>query len=342
MARVIQSNGDIVFKTRSNSDVDADIILDPSPGIVRVKGTLIVEGETISVAADELTIEDNFITINSGETGNGVTLQYSGIQVDRGVLPPSNLLWDEVIGSWTIATGAEGDYNYNDSKIVLKEISTNPGIDNGNLTLIGSGTGVISVTGTNDYELNVLDDDDIPNKKYVDTRIVDAPGHSIGAQDSYVYIADSNIPAGPGSVPYFTNATGQYTEGDQSAVSIIVNGVLNTQYYNNKAVIKNLEISDNNDFLATLENKNEGSDIFVKTNTTGKLRTNYAIRLDQHLAIPAYTSGATLIYADTPREGTTGLYVVNDSQDTATNNGSRYRNDELIARQRALAYSMIF
>ena len=52
--------------------------------------------------------------------------------------------------------------------------------------------------------------------------------------------------------------------------------------------------------------------------------------------------GSTLIYADTPGHGNTGLYFVNDSEDTANNNSSRYRNDELISRKKALLYSMIF
>ena len=37
--------------------------------------------------------------------------------------------------------------------------------------LINSGTGVINVSGTADYETNVTEDDDIPNKKYVDDAI---------------------------------------------------------------------------------------------------------------------------------------------------------------------------
>ncbi len=39
---------------------------------------------------------------------------------------------------------------------------------NGDIQIVPDGTGVISVTGTTNYEDNVTDDDDIPNKKYVD------------------------------------------------------------------------------------------------------------------------------------------------------------------------------
>ena len=36
------------------------------------------------------------------------------------------------------------------------------------MNLLPKGTGVLNVSGTTDYETNVTDDDDIPNKKYVD------------------------------------------------------------------------------------------------------------------------------------------------------------------------------
>lgn len=346
MAQVLQTNGDFTIKTRSltgDPEVSADIILNPQQGnVVRVTGTLVVEGETISVAAEDLTIEDNFININVGETGAGVTLQYSGLQVNRGSLAHANIFWDETSQAWTFATGNEGSFNYNDNRVILKTVLTNPGVNNGNLTLIGAGSGVISVAGTDDYEMNVLDDDDIPNKKYVDSQIVDSPGHNIKAHDTYVYIADEDITSGPGSVPYFNNATSKFTDDDRSAVSIIVNDTLTSQYYDDKAVIQNLEVRRDNSYTAILANKNDGSNLYFKTNSTGKLQTNYALQLDRHSAVPAYNPGSTLIYADAPSHGKTGVYFVNDSQDTAINNGSRYRTGEMISRKRALLYSMIF
>lgn len=39
------------------------------------------------------------------------------------------------------------------------------------MKLLSKGTGVLTVTGTTNYETNVTDDDDIPNKKYVDDEI---------------------------------------------------------------------------------------------------------------------------------------------------------------------------
>jgi len=41
-------------------------------------------------------------------------------------------------------------------------------LSNADVSIVPDGTGAISVSGTTDYETNVTDDDDIPNKKYVD------------------------------------------------------------------------------------------------------------------------------------------------------------------------------
>ena len=47
----------------------------------------------------------------------------------------------------------------------------------GDLYSINSGTGVVNVSGTADYETNVTEDDDIPNKKYVDDAITTGINH---------------------------------------------------------------------------------------------------------------------------------------------------------------------
>lgn len=49
-------------------------------------------------------------------------------------------------------------------------VSATGGDTNIDLKLLPKGTGTLSVTGTTDYETNVTDDDDIPNKKYVDSK----------------------------------------------------------------------------------------------------------------------------------------------------------------------------
>jgi len=56
---------------------------------------LTVSGVTTFVNTDNLNIKDNLITLNSGETGAGVTLNYAGIEIDRGSLTNYVFLFDE-------------------------------------------------------------------------------------------------------------------------------------------------------------------------------------------------------------------------------------------------------
>jgi hypothetical protein len=72
--------------------------------------------------------------------------------------------------------------------------------------------------------------------------------------------------------------------------------------------------------------------IFIKTDGTGKLKTNYAVELVQIAADPTYVNNSTIAYAKEPSIGDTGLFFIN------TNN----TRDELISKNKALLFSMIF
>jgi len=172
MGQFVQTNGDYNIKTSEG----ARIRLDTGNGIgeVRVTGNLLVEGDTLTVSAENLDVVDNIIVLNSGETGAGVSLRYSGIQIDRGIGTavnsgaegPASIVYDETTDTWLFAHGSpESVFNYAESKIRVKEILTNTDTDGGDLILIGTGTGVVKVNGTLNYEDQVTDDDDIPNKK---------------------------------------------------------------------------------------------------------------------------------------------------------------------------------
>lgn len=69
------SNSDGGLKVAPNSEFAKDVV---------IKGNLTVEGVTTTVNSENLSVEDNIITINSGETGNGVSKYASGIEIDRG------------------------------------------------------------------------------------------------------------------------------------------------------------------------------------------------------------------------------------------------------------------
>jgi hypothetical protein len=191
MGQVIQVNGDYNIKTKPTGTITLDT--GDRSGKVVVTGNLEVKGHVLSVASDDLTIKDNIIVLNNGETGAGVTLVDSGLLIDRGTLVPAGILYHEPTDSWNFVHGYDDSthlYSFANSNIKVKSILTDVSTDNGDLTLIATGTGVIKVTGTTDYEdrilnydnLDVLAIDTIARTGYVATITTKLP-HGIIAGD---------------------------------------------------------------------------------------------------------------------------------------------------------------
>jgi hypothetical protein len=321
MAQFVQTNGDYTIKTGEGNK----ILFDTGPGIgeVKVTGNLVVEGDTLTVSAENLNVNDNVIILNYGETQPGVTKRYAGIQVDRGTLSPTGLYYDEFDDTFNIAVGSpESTFNFADSQLRVRKILTNADTDGGDLTLIGTGTGVIKVSGTLNYEQQITDDDDIPNKKYVDDSIRDNPTFQIIDDDTRVIITDADV---SGSLDYLIDNTG-YSSFGESAVTMLVNGIKNTQFYPNRVEMQGLVISDNE-----ITNDDTNSNVFIRTQGTGKLQTNYGIELEEIAVTPAYVADSTIMYSNSPDIGKTGLFFTN-STDTG----------ELISKNKALLLSMLF
>ena len=251
------------------------------------------------------------------------------------------IVYDETTDTWLFAHGSpESVFNYAESKIRVKEILTNTDTDGGDLILIGTGTGVVKVNGTLNYEDQVTDDDDIPNKKYVDDAIqlsptyqIKSPGAAPGG-DSRIIIADKDITPNladePGSLAAFEDQTGFTTFGE-SAITVIVDGNLNAQFFSSRATIQGLEFVSNE-----ITNNDTNANVYIRTQGTGKLQTNYAVELEQIAGTPAYVANSTLVYGADPGQGVSGVYFVNDSSESIKRTG------ELVSKNRALLFSMIF
>ena len=329
MGQFIQVSGDYNIK----SGEGATITLDTGAGVGNtiITGNLIVEGDTVNVSVEQLEVQDNIITVNYGETGSGVTLRYAGIEVERGSLENVSLLWDENDATWNLKEGA----GYNTSKLRLKEILTNPATDSGDLTLIGTGTGVVKVAGTTAYELQVTNDDDIPNKKYVDDAIQTNPTFQILRSDTRVASFDISDPINPGLFPigpYFVQPT-------ESLVGVSIDNNIIAQFFRNRVQLAGLnffleEPTPNDPLIpdaTVLQTINTNGNIKLETNGTGKVQITYALQLDNPGTTPAAVSNASLVYGGTVGAGSTGVYFRNT-----------VKNDELISKSKALVFSMIF
>jgi hypothetical protein len=72
-----------------------------------VHGNLVIVGNSTSFASTNSTLKDNIITLNQGETGDGVSSGKSGIAVDRGTADSAYWVFNEPTNSWEglIGTG---------------------------------------------------------------------------------------------------------------------------------------------------------------------------------------------------------------------------------------------
>lgn len=73
-----------------------------SSSSVTIDGNLTVTGTTTSVETTNSQITDNTIVLNEGETGAGVTLGTSGIEIDRGTLNNVSFVYDDSIDAFKV------------------------------------------------------------------------------------------------------------------------------------------------------------------------------------------------------------------------------------------------
>jgi hypothetical protein len=71
-------------------------------GTTTVSGNLVVNGTTTTVNSSNVAIQDNQITLNSGETGAGVSLGSAGLTIDRGTSTDYQIIFDETSLSFKI------------------------------------------------------------------------------------------------------------------------------------------------------------------------------------------------------------------------------------------------
>jgi hypothetical protein len=373
--RTVQSSGDYNIKTGEGSTILLDT--GPTVGEVRITGNLVVLGETLTVEAENLNVKDNIIILNYGETGQGVTLDYSGIQIDRGFNPdssqvvPTAFLWDETNETWQIAQGTPEDgFNYTDSKLKLSPIITDAGTYDGDLILIGAGTGVVKVLGTttggvsrvNAYETRVTDPDDIPNKQYVDDAIQNSPTFQIKKDNTRVIVFDNDdqLP-----LSAFTPAIGPYTSlapPVRSEIAFIVDNrrvaVMTKDHFEMTGLtiftedpsVPDIEapVSGNSVFenqsAVVIQSDNTNANIRLETNGTGKVVISYAMSFEYHGSPVTQVGSTSILYGSTPGTGTTGLSFRNTrpSIDLDGTVNASFTNDELISKNRALLFSMLF
>ena len=313
-------------------------------GVVKINGDLQVTGE--STSANDLIVSDNIIILNDGEQGAGVTLGTSGISIDRGSETTANFLWDESLQWLNPDTGTTqaGAFKLTDGDGDGSGLFVNTLVTNStDLYLLGTGTNVVSVTGTTDYEKQIWDYSDNgvninndplsedlltlnsdPNKGDVDT-LVNVRGLMDYVRDYTTYNFQKQITAPRQNG--ITKITAQdVTDGDPiSSVNVTVNDVLVSNFEESSISFFTTSIQGQTilgtDPAQSLVLTTDGDTVEIQKPTTITRGTSPGTPLD----------GITL-YAGDEADGGTGLYYTNDNGTT----------DEIISKNKSLLYSILF
>ena len=316
MSKVVRvQDGDYKIVTQLNGTITLDT--GNQIGQVIVTGDLLVQGNTTTVESETMTVKDNIIYLNYGETGAGVSLGTAGISIERGSAADVSLFFDETTDTFRFID-ALGNLVPLQSNYITS--------GNGDLRLFtGVGTGVISVTGTVNYENNVTDDDDIPNKKFVTDYVLASGGVAL-VDRFYSYSGATQL--NTGGRAYDTAA------GDPSSrVSFEVDGTvileINTAGIGvvGGAIIDEIAITEN--FITTT---NSNNNLELRASGTGVVLIDDVLGLNNQGADPVSTSGMNKIYSKgTVGTGGTGVYFKNTTQ-----------SGELISSKKALLYALLF
>jgi len=320
-------NGDMTINV-TNASTD-------HTGTVTIIGNLDVIGQSTQIEVQDSRIKDNILVLNSGETNAYVTLGTSGILIARGnsdELPNAATLFYNDNSYWNVSSVAtRGIYEFDSaqlgSAIRVNAIRINQSGGNNSLNLLGDDnpTAVLNVKGTDAYETRVLDDDDIPNKKYVDSAFYVGTDLAKRIQVGFtsVKILDDNISP---SDPNFGSPKIYGSLGTSTNVVFRLEGT--------QAQIQGITIDD-----YVVRVNTTSTDLILQVQTgTNVLTGTASVAIDSPLKLKEYPYGVTpeefntTIYnSGTPGGGGTGLYYVNTTD-----------SDELVSRRKAIIYGIIF
>ena len=314
MSKTLNVNsGNYTIRVASGSN----IVLDTPNGNVNLTGNLTVAGTTTTVDSQDLSLKDNIIVLNDGESGNGITLNTAGIQIDRGSASDALFIFDELVthNDPVSQTNKPGTFVFKRANGAINGIfTTSIATGGGDLYLINSGTGVISVSGTNNYEAQITEDDDIPNKKYVDDAIV----------QGIETITIQSIARGDSNLTLFDDSV----DGGVSNLKFTIDGAEVAQFKRNSTEIEDIVFQDN-----TISTLTSATDLTLSSSGTS------FVTIDGVLKMPIQANGATItpgtniaVYGKDPAIGNSGVWYTNKNS----------YEDELISTNRSLLFSMLF
>lgn len=309
MSKIVKvSQSDYRLKVKDSGTITLDTGFDV--GLVVITGDLLIKGTTTTIDTANLQIEDNIILINKGESGAGVTEGTAGIEIDRGSLDNAQFLWDDTIDKFVFQLDTTAL-----SGIVVGNIATDPAT-NLQFDLQDSGS-TLQITNSIGYESRVVNANDIPNRKFVTDYVLASGG--LALTDKIFFPLLGHVPGNEDTILQASETNIRF--------SVASGGTLNQRA---QITAQGLTVDDINIFNDTIQNTS--SEDLILTAATNHVRIDAVLNLDDQTVDPAATGGVSRIYSkSTGGPGKTGLFFTNNTT-----------TDELVSKNRALLFSMLF
>jgi len=301
-----------------------------STGTVVISGNLTVEGDQIILGATtnanvaDLLIEDRIAQLNVGETGQGITggvgiPRQSGIEIVRGSEPNARIVFDEVAPYEDDVSGTQGNGAFSFKLVDSNGSEFIAGIQTNS---IDSGGGAIQFNAGNnplrasapDYENYVVDDDDIPNSKWVVDYVTQFTG--------------SNPPTQIRQLDTLVSAEDFDNSGLPSVVRAQVDGFDRLVVGTDTTTLYDMNFSG-----TTISTNSSGDDLNLVALGGGSVKIADTLHIDSDTSGGAVSAPAqgSIVYHNSTEIKDTGLHFINAN-----------KQGEIASRRTAVLFGLIF
>ena len=328
---VLKLSGDYKIVTSNAGTITLDTGV--TTGTVVITGNLDVRGQQTYIESVDSKLKDNIIILNDGEQTGKVSLDTSGLAIDRSSTSTTQyatFLWDETETLDGTLSSSDGMFTFKKgtdaAPIKVTGIKFDGyGIDGDGRFYFDVNGGVLSVNDPS-YTARIVNPWDIPNKEYVDnvpfsgTATTALVAKKLIDGNTWIEINDDSVTS------------------TESNITAYVNSVTTFVIRPNQVVFSSVRISG-----SEIESLSTVTDLSLITNGTGLVQINKGLGISTDFsstgswAVPDPEIGKIKIYTtSTSVAAGTGLLYNRSNGGTSTVYG------ELISAKKSLIFGIIF